>query len=164
MFNTHVIVEGETAPAFTVPGTEGEDIEKYRLSEFTERGAVVLVFYPFDFSPVCSEELCMFRDAEWLTFTEDVDVVGVSLDSCYAHKRFIEQYDLPFPLLSDTTGQVTEQYGLAYDEWEHHVGVPKRALVTVDDSRTVRYVWVTENAYENPSLDELHDTVTVLAG
>lgn len=158
-----MIAEGDTAPSFTLPGTRGNDVEKYRLSDFIDSGAVVLVFYPFDFSPVCTDELCMFRDAEWLTFTEGVDVVGISLDSCYAHRRFIHEHNLPFPLLSDTTGQVTREYGLSYDEWEHHVGVPKRALVTIDDSQSVRYVWATEDAYQNPSFDELRGTVTSLA-
>lgn len=158
-----MISEGDTAPGFSIPGTAGEEIEKYHLSEFTEVGAAVLVFYPFDFSPVCTEELCMFRDAEWLTVAENVDVLAISLDSCYAHKRFIQENNLQFPLLSDTRGHVSEEYGVAYDEWEHHTGVPKRALVTIDDSRTVRYTWVTDDAYENPSLDDLHQTVKALA-
>lgn len=157
-----MIAQGDTAPDFTVPGTDGEGIGKYRLHEYTDSGAVVLVFYPFDFSPVCTEELCSFRDAEWLAFTDGVDVFGLSLDSCYAHKRFIREHDLNFPLLSDTKGRVTEEYGLAYDEWEGHEGVPKRALVTVDESRTVRYTWKTEDAYEQPSLGDLHRTVESL--
>lgn len=157
-----MIAQGDTAPDFSIPGTEGEDIQTYRLAEYTETGAVVLVFYPFDFSPVCTEELCSFRDAEFLTFTEEVTVFGVSLDSCYAHKRFIQEYNFSFPLLSDTKGRVTEEYGLAYDELEDHEGVPKRALVTVDESQTVRYTWKTEDAYEQPTLDELHRTVTSL--
>jgi len=119
----------------------------------------VLVSYPFDFSPVCTEVMCDFRDAEFLAFTEEVDVFGISLDACYAHKRFIKEYDIPFPLLSDPKGRVTEQLGLAYEEWESHEGVPKRAIVTIDDSQTVRYVWSTEDAYESPSLDELHEAV-----
>jgi peroxiredoxin len=146
----------ETVPDFELPGTDGTDITPYRLNNYTNEGGVVLVFYPFDFSPVCTDVLCAFRDAEFLTFTENVDVFGISLDTCYAHRRFIQEYELPFPLLSDTKGRITEQFGLAYDEWEHHEGVPKRALVTIDDSNTVQYLWHTEYAYDSPSLDELH--------
>lgn len=158
-----MIATGSPAPDFKLPGTGGEYIDTYRLSEYTTEGAVVLMFYPFDFSPVCTDVFCKFRDAEFLSFTDDVDLFGISLDACYSHKRFIQEYDLPFPLLSDTTGQITEQYGLAYDEWEHHEGVPKRALITVDDSQRVRYKWHTEDAYESPSLDELHQTVKSLS-
>lgn len=151
-----------SVPDFTLPGTEGEEITEYQLSDHTDTGAVVLISYPFDFSPVCTEVLCDFRDAEFLSFTDNVDVFGLSLDCCYAHQKFIEEYDLPFPLLSDPTGQVTEQLGLAYDEWEHHKGVPKRSILTIDDSQTIRYKWSTEDAYESPSLDDLHDAVLVL--
>lgn len=157
-----MIEVGDSAPDFTIPGTDGDEIEKYTLSEYTDVGATVLVFFPFDFSPVCTAELCEFRDAQWLMFTEDIDVFGISTDACYAHKRFKAENDLPFPLLSDTLGEVADEYGVAYDEWEHHRGVPKRALVTVDDTQTVRYTWVTESAYESPSLEELHQTVTSL--
>lgn len=157
-----VVETTDPAPEFELPGTGGEEIDTYRLSEYTDRGAVVLAFYPFDFSPVCAGVLCDFRDAEFLTVTDDVDVFGISLDSCYAHKEFIQRYELPFPLLSDPTGRVTEQYGLAYDEWEHHEGVPKRALVTVDDSQHVRYTWQTEDAYQSPSIDDLQQAVTAV--
>jgi len=156
--------ESEISADFELPGTEGDEIRKYRLSEHTEEGAVVLVFYPFDFSPVCTDVLCRFRDAEFLTFTEDTDVFGISTDSCYAHQEFINQYDIPFPLLSDTTGDVCEQFGLSYDEWECHEGVSKRALVTIDETQTIRYRWETENAYESPNYEELHGTVRSLTG
>ena len=66
------------------------------------------MFYPFDFSDMCNGELCSFRDADFLTFTEGFDVFGLSLDSCYAHTWFIRQKDLNFPLLSDTRCRVTD--------------------------------------------------------
>lgn len=157
-----MVTVGDTVSDFVVPGTPGDEIEPYRLSEYTDTGAVVLVFYPFDFSPVCTEVLCSFRDAEWLTFSEGVDVFGVSRDACYAHQRFIDEYDIQFPLLSDTTGRVTDQLDLSYDELEHHEDVPKRALLTIDDTSTVRYKWATEDPYESPSIDDLEGTVTTL--
>lgn len=157
-----VISEGETAPDFEIVGTDGEEFREYRLSDHTTAGAVVLVFYPFDFSPVCTKELCEIRDAGWLMSTEDVDVFGISRDSCYAHNRFMDEHNLSFPLLSDTTGTISDAYGVAYDEWEFHEGVPKRALITIDDADTVRYTWFTESAYESPTLEELHESVTTL--
>lgn len=160
--NIIVIEIQQQVDDFKLAGTGGGEIRKHQLSEYTDDGAVVLVFYPFDFSPVCTDVLCRFRDAEFLTFTDNVDVLGISTDSCYAHQEFIDQYNIPFPLLSDTRGRVTEQFGLSYDEWEHHEGVPKRALVTIDDSRTVRYKWKTEDAYNSPNYEELHQTVLSL--
>jgi peroxiredoxin len=75
---TTMIQERETAPDFTVPGatSDGNAITQYTLSDAVSDGPVILLFYPFDFSPVCVDQLCTFRDMEWLAFTEGVDVGG----------------------------------------------------------------------------------------
>lgn len=154
-----MIKEGSSAPSFTLPGTDGENIKEYTLGDYTERGVVVIAFYPFDFSPICTEELCNFSDSGLLTFTEEVDVFGISTDSVYAHQEFSKQNDLMFPLLSDTDGAVTNAYDALYDEWEGHPEVAKRAVITIDASNTVRHVWSTEDAYENPDLHDIFEEV-----
>lgn len=159
-----MIGKGDRAPDFTLPGTEADGFSKYRLSEYTDAGAVVLAFYPFDFSPVCTDELCGFRDAEWLSMTPDVDVFGISTDACYAHERFMDEYDLTFPLLSDTTGEVAERYGVAYDEWELHTGVPRRSIFVIDSNQTARHVWSTEDAYDTPVLTEIYEAIAGFHG
>ncbi|WP_435332564.1 redoxin domain-containing protein [Haloarchaeobius sp. TZWWS8] len=146
---------GDAAPQFTLPGTDGSEITTYSLADYTEDGIAVLAFYPFDFSPVCTDELCEFNDVEWLNFTEDVSLFGISTDSAYAHRAFIEEYGLTFPLLSDSSGQVCADYGIQYDSWEEHESVSKRALFVVDEENTVRYRWMTEDALESPSLDDV---------
>ncbi|MFB6171227.1 MAG: redoxin domain-containing protein [Haloarculaceae archaeon] len=158
-----MLSEGATAPDFQLPGTDGGlDFETYRLSEHADDGAVVLAFYPFDFSPVCTRELCDFRDAEWFTVADDVDVFGISRDACYAHARFIDDHHLTFPLLSDVEGTATEAYDVKYDEFEGHPGVPRRAVFVVDATRTVRYAWGSEDAYASPDLQDLADALAAL--
>lgn len=157
-----MLERGDDAPTFRRPGTRGETIRPYDLAEFTEEGIAILVFYPFDFSPVCTTELCEFRDAEFLTFTGGVDVVGISSDSAYAHRRFVRANDLPFPLVSDSDGSISAAYDVQYDEWEHHPSVAKRAVYIVDSSRTIRYGWSTEDAYENPDLTEIYETMKTI--
>lgn len=154
-----VIEIGATAPDFELPGTGGEEIAQYRLSEFTDDGMVLLTFYPFDFSPVCTDQLCSLRDAEWLTVDESVDVVGISVDSAYSHRRFIREHDLMFPLLTDRLADVAAAYDLEYEEWEQHPSVCQRALVAVDDDREVRYTWQTDDALNQPTLDDLEDSI-----
>jgi peroxiredoxin len=150
---------GDTAPMFTAPGTDGEALRTYDIEEYVDEGALILAFYPFDFSPICTTELCEFRDIEWLTFTENVDLFGVSTDSAYAHRAFINEYDLTFPLLSDSTADICDQFGVRYDRWEDHGEVAKRAVFIVDDTRTIQYRWVTDNALEKPNLDNVRDAV-----
>lgn len=150
---------GQKAPEFQLPGTEGNGIETYSLSEFTEEGMVVLSFYPFDFSPTCSTQLCEFRDAEFLSFTEGVDVVGISVDSAYCHQAFIEKFDLNFPLVSDRLAEVADRYGFRTDEVDGHPHVCQRGLVAVDSSQTVRYTWQANKEGEAPDLTDLEDSI-----
>lgn len=155
---------GIEAPRFTLPGTDGDQIGTYSLDEYTTSGVAILLFYPFDFSPVCTSELCEFRDAEFFEFTPDVDVFGVSTDSVYAHRAFINQYNLPFPLLSDNGGTVSDEYGLQYDEFEQHEAVSQRALIVVDDAQEIVYTWTADDAtaeFDISVLDDVRENVDV---
>jgi peroxiredoxin len=157
-----MLAEGADAPMFRRPGTDGETIQSYDLTTFTDEGATVLVFYPFDFSPVCTTELCAFRDAEFLTFTRGVDVIGISGDSAYAHKRFSQANNIPFPLVSDSDGAISAAYDIQYEEWEAHPGVAKRAVYILDKTQTIQYAWNTQDAYENPDLSEVYETLRTI--
>lgn len=64
--------------------------------------------------------------------------------------------------MSDTRGRVTDAYGLADEELNHHAGVPKRALVPVEDTRTVRDTWTAVEPYEEPSIEDFHQSVKSL--
>lgn len=158
-----MLTEGARAPDFELPGVQNGDVESFGLTDpLADDRAVLLLFYPFDFSPVCTDELCAIRDAEWFRFTAGLDVWGVSGDSTYAHRAFKDEYDLNFPLLSDPQGSTAEQFGVRYDEWEAPAGVPKRSVFLVSPDRTVEYAWATDEAYEKPdfvpvkaALDEL---------
>lgn len=145
------------APTFTLPGTDGDAIEQYSLQDFTASGPAILLFYPFDFSPVCTVELCGIRDAEWLQMADHVDVLGISTDSAYAHKAYINEYDLPFPLLSDNRGRVSEQYDVQYESLADHERVSKRSVFVVDTTQTVRYAWRADDASDAFELDVIRE-------
>lgn len=157
---------GAEAPSFDLPGVEEGQTTRYSLDETTSDGqAVLLLLYPFDFSPVCTNELCAIRDAEWFQFTRGLKVWGISGDSTYAHEAFVNEYGLNFPLLSDFHATVAERYDVRYDELSGHEGVPKRAVYLVGPDQTIEYAWATDDALEQPdffpvktALDEL-DTV-----
>jgi len=150
---------GDDVADFELPGVGNDGIETFRLSEYTETGPVVLTFYPFDFSPICTSQLCAFRDAEFLTFTENVDVFGISVDSAYSHQRFRDEYSLSFPLLSDRLASVAEQFGVKHDVWENHPAVCQRALFAIDSTDTVRYRWCAADANEEPTRHDLEAAV-----
>jgi peroxiredoxin len=157
-----MISTGTQAPDFELSGIHEDGRDQYRLSDFTDEGTVLIAFYPCDFSPMCTRELCAIQDIEWFSFDESVQAFGVSQDSLYAHREFVDQHDITFPLLSDTDGNVTESYDVRYDSWEGQAGIGKRALFVVDDTRTVRYAWSDDDAYQDPNLQSVLDAVLKL--
>jgi len=145
--------KGDLAPDFTLTGVQNGQRQSYTLSAATDAGNhVVLVFYPADFSPVCTAEMCAIRDSEFFSYTDDVAVWGISGDSLYAHDAFGSEYELNFPLLADTDHSVAKRYSSRYDEWEGQLEITKRAVFLVDPERRLRYVWRSEDAYIEPDL------------
>jgi len=101
------IVEGKSAPAFTLPDADGN---KVALKDFAGRH-VIVYFYPRDDTPGCTKEACGFRD-NWKALQKlGVVVLGVSPDDGESHRRFAAKYNLPFVLLSDPGHKVMEKYG-----------------------------------------------------
>jgi peroxiredoxin len=132
---------GADAPDFELPSNEienGRPGKKFKLSDFRGKKNVVLAFYPLDFSPVCtSEHACFVED-----FTEieqaGAQVLGISVDSTWAHRAFAEKMGLKYPLLADfqPRGEVAAKYGLFLAD----KGITARATVIVD--RAGKVAWV----------------------
>src|SRR5436189_5153264 len=108
-----MISTGSPAPDFSLRNQNGERVS---LSDFRGR-KVVLVFYPADFSPVCSDQLSIYQEVLPQLGDQGTDLVGVTVDTTWAHKAFQEQLGIEIPLLSDfhPKGEVSRAYG-AYIE------------------------------------------------
>ena len=106
---------GDLAPDFTLPSTVGE---KVTLSDYRGKKSVVLLFYPLDFSPVCSGETRACGEMLPAKGGDGVEVLGVSVDSLWSHKAFAAQQGLTYPLLADfqPRGAVAEKYGVFLPE------------------------------------------------
>jgi peroxiredoxin len=141
---------GDPAPDFTLPSTEGS----ITLSERLERGWVLLVFYPGDETPVCTSQLCDYRDN--LSVFEDlgVDVLALNPQGLDSHERFAKKHSLPFPLLADTDKSVCRSYGAL-----GLLGMAKRALVLVDHQGRIRWS-CTDLPIFRRSADELREVIS----
>jgi peroxiredoxin len=128
------IALGSTAPDFTLPNQHGTPIT---LSDFSGGKDVVIVFYPFAFSGVCSGELAEIRDRLDQIVDEQTELVAVSCDHRYSLRAYSERDGFEFSLLSDfwPHGAVSQAYG-AFDE---RLGCSGRATVVVDRAGTVRW-------------------------
>ena len=138
---------GQEAPDLTL---RDENNQRVHLADL--RGQpVVLVFYPLDFSPVCTGELCNFRD-DWSELEQvGAKVFGMSRDSVWSHKAFKEKEGLRHSLLADMNGEVARLYGA----WNEKVGVAERLTVVIDKDGKI--VYTTKSA--NPATPRDHKEV-----
>ncbi|HET6546047.1 MAG TPA: peroxiredoxin [Rhodanobacteraceae bacterium] len=100
--------DGRSAPDFKLQDQKGA---WHTLAQYRGRW-VVLYFYPKDFTPGCTTEVCTFRDDIIALHKAGAEVLGVSLDDVASHAEFAKKYHVPFPLLSDATQVVAKTYGV----------------------------------------------------
>ena len=89
---------GDVAPEFILPDANGNEVS---LTQRLQESAVILYFYPADFTPGCTKEACAIRDIHDDIQSVGLDVIGVSPQDAESHKRFQEEHDLPFTLICD---------------------------------------------------------------
>ncbi|MBB5235727.1 peroxiredoxin [Deinococcus budaensis] len=123
---------GQPAPDFTLPSTLGQAVT---LGSYRGQQHVVLVFYPLDFSPVCSMQLPEYSGRQDDFAEAGAVVLGINRDSVYAHQAWAAEYGIEVPLLADLTLEVARQYGVAIDER----GISGRAVFLIDRGGVVRY-------------------------
>jgi len=133
---------GQPAPDFTMTSDEGK---KVTLSQELGAGPIVLSWYVFDFTNVCTGQLCSHRDDFGVFQQFGAKVFGISTDSHHSHKAFRQVHNLPYPLLSDWNKRVSRAYGVLYEKFGDYEGVSKRSVFILDRDGVVRYKWVTED-------------------
>jgi peroxiredoxin len=123
---------GADAPEFGLLATPDQ---KVSLSEFN--GPVVLIFYPADWSPVCSDELSVFSAANRLFRAQGAQLLGISVDGPWCHEAFKEQRKVAFPLLADSNpkGGVAKLYGVYREDSD----TSERALFVIGSDGKI--VW-----------------------
>jgi mycoredoxin-dependent peroxiredoxin len=125
---------GSKAPDFTLKNQDGQEVS---LADFAGDKAVLLVFFPFAFSGICTGELCSVRDDLSSFQNDDVQVVGVSCDTTWSLKVWAQQEGYEFPLLSDfwPHGAVSESYGV----FSADLGFAFRGTFPIDSDGVVRF-------------------------
>jgi thioredoxin-dependent peroxiredoxin len=142
----------DSAPDFELEDADGRP---FRLSEHTGR-RILLVFYPGDDTPVCTRQLCDYRDGIDSFRDLGVEVVGISSDDPESHRRFREKHQLPFTLLSDPNLEVARQY-----DCKALIGM-KRGVFLLDEEQVIRYRHVETLAVFRRSREELIEAIQKL--
>jgi peroxiredoxin len=148
-----LIAVGDHAPDFTLRDQDGEEVS---LSDYRGR-KVLLVFYPGDFSPVCSDQLSIYQEVKPELTAKGVELVGISVDSFFAHKAFREKIGIDTTLLSDfePKGAVARSYGSYFEP----MGFANRTLVLVDEQGVVAWAYESPNPGEYPGANVIFDAL-----
>jgi len=147
-----MIETGAQAPGFTLRDQDGEEVS---LSDYRGR-RVLLVFYPMDFSPVCSDQLSIYQEVKPELAEKGVELLGISVDHAYAHKAFQEKLGIDTPLLADfePKGEVARAYGSYLD-----LGFANRTLVLVDEDGKVAWTYESPTPGEFPGANVIFDAL-----
>jgi peroxiredoxin len=148
-----MIAAGTKAPDFSLPDQDGNTVS---LADFAGR-KLVLVFYPLDFSPVCTDQLGLYQEVLGEIESQGASLVGISVDSSYCHRAFRENVNLTMPLLADFNpkGEVSQAYGA----WIEGAGMSNRALVLIEDGE-VTWSYASPSPAEIPGANLIFDALS----
>jgi peroxiredoxin len=147
------IAVGQTAPDFTLLNQEKKEV---KLSDFAGKKNVVLVWYPLDWSPTCTNEHVCFVNEMKAFETLDAEVLGVSVDSVWSHKAFAEKTGIHYSLLADfhPRGAMSEKYGVYMAD----KGITGRAIAIVNKAGKVAWF----KNYDIPVVPDLNEVAAAL--
>jgi mycoredoxin-dependent peroxiredoxin len=149
------IAVGQAAPEFTL---KDQSMAEVKLADFRGKKNVVIIFYPLDWSPVCTNEhACVVNDMKKFD-TLDAQVLGLSVDSAWSHKAYAEKMGIKYPLLADFNprGAVAEQFGVYLAD----KGITGRAIAIVDKSGKIAWF----KNYDIPVVPDINEVAQALAG
>jgi len=147
------IAVGQAAPDFSLKDQYDKDV---KLSDFTGKKNVVIVFYPLDWSPVCTKEhVCLVKGMKDFA-TLDAEVLGVSVDSAWSHKAYAEKMGIQYSLLADFNprGATADKYGVYLPE----KGITGRAIVIVGKDGKVAWI----KNYDIPVVPDVDEVASAL--
>jgi len=146
------------APLFSARLSNGEP---FHLSDHRGKRNVVLFFYPRDFTPGCTREVCLYRDHYGLLTQFNIVLIGVSYDDESSHQRFAKVHDLPFPLISDTDRSLSRLYGVA--RLGGLIPFVRRVTFVIDTRGVIQRVSHHETAVDL-HVQEVEETLRTLSG
>jgi peroxiredoxin len=148
-----MIAPGEKAPDFSLPDQDGNTVSLADLGGQTS----VLVFYPMDWSPVCTDQLNVYQEVLGELEERGAKLYGISVDSAFSHKAFQDHLGITFPLLADfhPKGAVSQAYGVYIDERGHN----QRALVMIGPDGDVLWSHQSPTPLEIPGANLIFDAL-----
>lgn len=150
---------GQQAPGFSLYDTVKN---KVNLSDYKGKN-VLLLFFPQAFTSTCTKELCTVRDDINRYSNASAEVLGISVDSVFTLKKYKEDQQYSFTLLSDFNKEVSALYDTLYTDWILDMkGVSKRSAFIIDKNGIIQYAEVLEKAGDLPNFEAINATLEQL--
>lgn len=147
--------KGTQAPAFTLNTKNADGLAEVAFKPGKESGKTVLLFFPFAFTGVCTDEMCSvsagLSDYEGL----NAKVYGISVDSPFAQEGWALQNDITIPLLSDLNREVAKAYDVLYEDFIGYQGIAKRSAFVVGGDGRIAFAWSSDDPKQLPPFDEI---------
>ena len=144
---------GDKAPDFELVDTE---LKMRKLEEFKGK-KIILSFFVAASSPVCTKEMCSFRDS-WDEISKlGAQVIAISNDGPFANKAFAEKHNLNFPILGDYKSKTIRDYDILMPHLLHikDYDAAKRSIFIINEDGTVGYKWVSDDPLVEPNYEEI---------
>lgn len=153
---------GQKVPAFSLYDSTKT---KINISEFEGKKNVLLLFFPLAFTSVCTKELCAVRDDIGRYENDEVQVLGISVDSVFTLAKYKEDQQLNYPLLSDFNKEVSSLFEILYTSFTDMdlKGVSKRSAFLIDKQGVIQYSEILENAGALPDFIAIHNKISNMA-
>ena len=143
----------DKAPDFDLPDI---NMKSHRLSQYLGK-KIILAFFPAAESPVCTAEMCTFRDSLSELRSYGAEIIGISVDGPFANKIFVENRHLNFPVLSDYKRETIGKYGIIMKDLGplNEYNAAKRSIFIIDEAGNVQYRWVSDDPLIEPDYAEI---------
>lgn len=148
---------GSKAPDFKLPDP---DLKMHSLKDYKGK-KIVLAFFPAALSPICTKEMCTFRDSFDELESAGAQILAISVDGPFANKQFIEMHNLNFPVLSDYARKVIRKYNVVMPNLLHVKGynAAKRSIFVLDSKGIIRYKWISNDPLIEPNYNEIKEVI-----
>jgi glutaredoxin-dependent peroxiredoxin len=143
----------DKAPDFDLPDI---NMKSHRLSQYLGK-KIILAFFPAAESPVCTAEMCTFRDSLSELRSYGAEIIGISVDGPFANKIFVENRHLNFPVLSDYKRETIGKYGIIMKDLGplKEYNAAKRSIFILDEDGNIQYRWVSDDPLIEPDYAEI---------
>ena len=150
---------GQKAPDFSALICNGEKAEPFKLSDHLGQSNLVIAFFPFAFSGVCTDEFCTFRDNKSQYEELNAKIFGISVDAPPALNAWIKDQGFEFGFLSDFNKDISRSFGALHEDLGGLKGVSKRSIFVLNKEGVVKFKWISDDPKVQPDFGDVQNAL-----